>query len=151
MGNDETQEGFDQPDRTMTLVDDIKVNDGFMQIKIVGSEIKKNPKAFGKDYVVYIIHGSDNLGEFQIIRRYKEFHLFRDLLFARYPGLYIPPLPQKQFQGNKAENFVEERKFFLNLFLENLTRQSYLISTPEVQVFIRPRGECFSSLRSLER
>jgi hypothetical protein len=36
------------------------------------------------------------------------------MLFTRYPGLYIPAIPPKQANGNKAEFFIEERKYFLD-------------------------------------
>ena len=46
-------------------------------------------------------------------RRYKEFLLLREMLFSRYPGLVIPPMPPKVF-GNKAEEVISERKYFLD-------------------------------------
>jgi len=52
------------------------------------------------------------------MRRYKEFYLLREMLFSRYPGILIPPIPSKKFSGNKEDRFVEERKYFLNQFLK---------------------------------
>lgn len=45
---------------------------------------------------VYTLRGRDKFGEFEVLRRYKEFHLFRDVLITRYLGLYIPPIPGKK-------------------------------------------------------
>jgi hypothetical protein len=42
------------------------------------------------------------------------------MLYSRYPGLMIPPMPGKQLQGNKVEQFIAERKYFLNRFLAQL-------------------------------
>jgi len=64
--------------------------------------------------------------------------MIRDMLFARYPGLYIPPIPPKQTTGNKEDIFVEERSYFLDQFLKKLCDTPYLASTPEIQVFFRP-------------
>lgn len=105
----------------------------------------------GKQYVVYYIRGRDSLGEIDIVRRYSEFLLFYECLFSRYPGLYIPPVPSKQFSGNKEENFVEERRYFLDTFLKRLCQQNYLACSPEMQVFVRPKGSVIQCLKSLER
>lgn len=92
-------------------LDDIKCNDGTMEMQIVGQEIKGSGTS---KHTVYLIRGKDSVGPIDIQRRYREFHQFREILFARYPGLVIPPLPPKQATGNTAEIFVEERSYFLN-------------------------------------
>mmetsp|Transcript_36915 Transcript_36915/g.56533 ORF Transcript_36915/g.56533 Transcript_36915/m.56533 type:complete len:168 (+) Transcript_36915:352-855(+) len=104
-----------------------------------------------KGHVQYRIKGSDSLGEIDVCRRYREFHQFRDLLFSRYPGLVIPAIPPKQATGNKEESFVEERKYFLDLFLNNIASISYLARSPEVQLFLRPAAKVEDSLKSLPR
>lgn len=40
--------------------------------------------------------GMDNEGQFEVFRRYKEFHLLRNVLVQRFPGLYVPPIPPKK-------------------------------------------------------
>ena len=105
----------------------------------------------GKQFVIYYIKGRDSNGEVDVARRYREFLLFYEMLFSRYPGLYVPPVPGKQFNGNKEENFVEERRHFLDVFLKRICQQKYLACTPEVQVFLRPKGTVIQSLKSLER
>ena len=85
------------PARTLTTVDDITVNDGYLRMQIVKTELKKGTGVVNKEFTTYHIQGGDNLGEFLIARRFKEFLLFREVLFSRYPGLYIPPMPSKQF------------------------------------------------------
>ena len=60
------------------------------------------------------------MGDIDVTRRYSEFLMFYDMLFSRYPGLYIPPVPGKKFNGNKEEFFVEERRYFLDLFLKRI-------------------------------
>ena len=76
------------------MIDDILTNDGKLFLEISGKEMAKKK---GKEYVVYDIFGKDSLGDISIKRRYSEFLLLRDMLYARYPGLMIPPMPQKQF------------------------------------------------------
>ena len=89
-------------------------------------------------HVVYNIRGWDSLGDINILRRFREFYLFKEVLFKRYPGLYIPPIPPKKKNGNKIPEFVHERRFFLNMFLQTICKTMYLSKTPELQVFIRP-------------
>jgi len=80
----------------------------------------------------YRITGRDSMGEIDVYRRYREFDLFRHVLFERYPGLFIPPVPPKQATGNKEENFVEERKYFLDQFVKRIANTPYLACSPEV-------------------
>ena len=82
--------GNDKDDRRLTLIDDIKVNDGNLTLEIVNSELKKGGY---KSHIVYSIHGIDNIGKIDIIRRDSEFYLLREMLFSRYPGILIPPMP----------------------------------------------------------
>ena len=89
-------------------------------------------------HTVYTIVGWDSLGDINIKRRFKEFFLFREVLFKRYPGLYIPPIPPKKKNGNKNPEFVHERMFFLHMFMQAIAKTLYLSKTPELQVFLRP-------------
>ena len=70
----------------------IPVNNGSLKLNIVGGEMKGGGMS---KHFTYRIKGEDNLGEIDIFRRYREFLQFRDLLFVRYPGIYIPPLPPR--------------------------------------------------------
>ena len=82
-----------------------------MKIRIDESEFQGSGL---KKHTIYRVKGHDSLGDIDVRRRYNEFYLFRDMLFSRYPGLYIPAIPPKQANGNKAEFFIEERKYFLD-------------------------------------
>lgn len=63
-----------------------------MQICIEASELQGTGL---KKHTIYRIKGHDSLGDIDVRRRFNEFYLFRDILFSRYPGLYIPPIPPK--------------------------------------------------------
>jgi hypothetical protein len=43
-----------------------------------------------------LISGSDDLGTFEIRRRYNDFFYFRESLAKKWPGVYIPPIPEKK-------------------------------------------------------
>ena len=81
----------------MIAIADIPQNNGQILMKIVGSEAKNASSGIfssGK-HTSYHIVGRDSLGEIDVYRRYKEFFTFRDVLYRRYPGIYIPPIPPK--------------------------------------------------------
>lgn len=99
---------------------------------------------------MYHIVGRDCLGPVDILRRFKDFNIFREMLFSRYPGLCIPPIPQKKIQGKFDQSFVEERRYFLEQFLKAICDQSFLACCPEMQVFMRPQGLVAQSFKSLE-
>ena len=98
-----------------------------------------NPaKAKDGDYIIYTVLGIDRLGSFEIERRYNDFYILRELFVDRWPGCYIPPIPEKQSFGNTKNQFIEDRCFLLNMFLRQLARCPYLCESEEFYVFVRP-------------
>lgn len=69
-------------------------------------------------HVSYTVKGYDNEGTFEGARRYNDFFKLRHSLLSRMPGVYVPPVPPKKMIGNKNEQFLEERKYFLQRFLQ---------------------------------
>ena len=54
-----------------------------------------NPVKTG-GHIKYTVTGVDETGEFQEQRRYREFHALTTVLRTRWPGCYIPSLPDKK-------------------------------------------------------
>ena len=77
-------------------------------------ELKK--QTIGADYIEYPITGCDSEGDIAVARRYSLFDEFRTALRARFPGLYIPPLPSK----NEAPG----------LFTKDLSRSQQTLPSP---------------------
>lgn len=100
-----------------------------MKLEILAQELSGNG---ANKHTTYRIKGHDSLGDIDVTRRYKEFFLFREVMYQRYPGIFIPPIPPKQATGNQKENFVEERMYFLDQFLRKIARTYYLAKSPEV-------------------
>ncbi len=65
----------------------------------------------------YKIKGRDHIGEFEVYRRFKQFDLFRRVLYSRFLGLYVPPIPEKKAVGKTENLLVEERLYFLDRFM----------------------------------
>lgn len=57
-------------------------------------------------YVIYAIRGSDNDGSFEIYRRYSDFNNLRKVMIKRWPGCYIPPLPEKKAVVLKLNSLI---------------------------------------------
>ena len=51
------------------------------------------------NYHTYPVTGRDSLGPIECTRRFNNFFKLRDVLLIRYPGLYIPPIPNKKSHG----------------------------------------------------
>ena len=39
----------------------------------------------------------------------------------RYPGLFVPPMPEKKKVNNTKKEFVQERMFFLDRFMKDIS------------------------------
>ena len=63
----------------------------------------KNPTvmkdgALSKNYIIYDVEGKDKEGEFKVKRRFKDFFELRTKLVETWPGVMIPPLPEKKLK-----------------------------------------------------
>lgn len=46
-------------------------------------------------HIKYTISGEDSDGVFEEVRRFREFYALRNALVQRWPGIYIPSIPEK--------------------------------------------------------
>lgn len=95
--------------------------------------------------------GVDSDGPFEEARRFSEFFAFKEALTARWPGVYIPAIPEKKMMGNKDEKFIEERRALLERFMKEIAKQEYLVQSREFRVFTRERGDIEKILTSMTR
>lgn len=68
----------------------------------------------------------------------------------RWPGCYIPAIPEKQFD-NKDDSFVELRRSLLERFLRECGKYSWLIESEEFKIFARQNGEVDTVLFKMPR
>lgn len=110
----------------------------------------KNPiKVSG--HIKYTVTGVDAEGPFEEQRRYKEFFALRNTLSTRWPGIYIPPIPEKKIVGNNDDDFVEERRSLLERFMKECGKYDYVTHSKEFRVFARERGDIEKMLGALGR
>ena len=62
-------------------------------------------------HIKYTVNGVDSDGSFTESRRFREFNTLREVLLNRWPGIYIPALPEKKLvvSRDKIKNIGEQR------------------------------------------
>lgn len=115
----------------------------------VSNPIKMGSSTTG--HIKYTVVGVDSDGEFTEARRFKEFNAFRTVMLQRWPGIYIPSLPEKKFMGSKDDKFVEERRGLLERFLKEVGKIDYLVESKEFKIFARDKGDIEKVLNGLPR
>lgn len=108
----------------------------------------KNPIKSG-GHIRYTVTGLDSEGSFEESRRYKEFFALRNTLAQRWPGIYIPAIPEKKMVGNNDDGFVEERRSLLERFMKECGKYEYITHSKEFRVFARERGDIEKMLSAL--
>lgn len=99
--------------------------------------------------VKFRVQGRDSQGPFEVQRRYNEFLALNEQLNERWPGCYVPAIPEKQIFGDKEDGFIEERRQLLERFLRECAKYEFLIESKEFQVFARQPGEVQEALLEL--
>lgn len=108
----------------------------------------KNPVKAG-GHIRYTVTGVDSDGQFEESRRYKEFFALRNTLAQRWPGIYIPAIPEKKLVGNNDDGFVEERRSLLERFMKECGKYEYVTHSKEFRVFAREKGDIEKILSNL--
>ena len=102
-------------------------------------------------HVKYSVTGVDDDGEFNDVRRYREFHALADILRIRWPGCYVPSIPEKKMVGSDDTQFVEERRELLERFMKEIAKYDYIVFSKEFKVFARGKGEIDKVLYALPK
>lgn len=70
-----------------------------------------------------------------------------DKLVELYPGVIIPPLPEKQVIGRFDDDFIEYRKRALEKFLNRVSKHEKLSVSPFFETFLMASHESFQRAR----
>ena len=68
-----------------------------------------NPVKVGGHFK-YTVTGVDDEGEFNQQRRFREFNALSQILRMRWPGCYVPAIPEKKLVNNSDSEFLEDRR-----------------------------------------
>ena len=109
-----------------------------------------NPQKIGS-VVKYTVTGQDNDGRYEVVRRYNEFHTLHAVLNERWPGCFVPCIPEKQMLGDKDEGFIEERRSLLNRFMLECSKFPWILESQEMKIFARQPGEVTETLEKLPK
>ena len=100
-------------------------------------------------HIRYTVSGVDSEGPFEEARRFSQFFALKNALQQRWPGIYIPALPEKKLVGNKDDKFIEERRSLLERFMKELAKYDYLTHSKEFRIFARDKGDVEKILNTL--
>jgi sorting nexin-1/2 len=75
-------------------------------------------------------------GEFEVVRRYKDFVWLREQLCEKQKGYLIPPLPEKALLNRFNAEFLEFRRRELERFLHRISVHPVLSHSPELHKFL---------------
>ena len=101
--------------------------------------------------IKYTVTGQDSDGRFEIQRRYNDFLALNISLNERWPGCYVPAIPEKQLIGDKEDGFVEERRQLLERFIRECSKYEFIIESKEFKIFSRQAGEVNEVLEKMPK
>lgn len=88
-----------------------------------------------RSYHVYRVSSAAGTVE-HVFRRYSDFLWLRTVLVKSFPGVFIPPLPEKKVLGNKDNAFVESRRIDLQRWLQRVVVRAFLAEHESVNLFL---------------
>lgn len=124
MGPDEVDEAT-EPDNALSISID--------GTKEVGSFLKKHTEYVIKCHTTYPHFMQEDP---KVSRRYNDFVWLHQRLSERFPQCMVPPLPEKQFSGRFASDFVETRRLALQTFFNEVVRQKELATSVDLMIFL---------------
>jgi len=117
-------------------------------VEMGGIRLRKGTGVFSRmrtiTYYQVVLHPARSIAGTEpiiIFRRYSDFAWIRHLLCRKYPGIAVPPIPKKSFQGLKAkprDEFRQIRKEGLGTFLQGLIDEPVFGKDPIVLSFLHP-------------
>jgi len=95
-----------------------------------------DPEKVG-DHTLYKVVATTKGGRSHVQqRRYMHFEwLFKELV-NKYPGVVVPPIPEKKAIGRFNADFIETRRYHLERFLRKINRHPILLGSQEFISFI---------------
>ena len=102
-----------------------------------------------KGFTFYSLKGS-HVPE-DISRRYRDFDALRKKMVERWPGVFIPKLPNKKNLSNKGKKLSLIRVEMINRFLKKVSKINYLLNSEEMKLFLQNTsnfGKAFDNLKT---
>ncbi|KAJ3319879.1 Vacuolar protein sorting-associated protein 5 [Boothiomyces sp. JEL0866] len=74
--------------------------------------------------------------EFSVMRRFSDFFWLYNQLISKYPGIIIPPIPEKLQLGRFQDDFIESRRYHLEKFLQKVVLHHKLQLDDSLRFFL---------------
>ncbi|KAF4043209.1 Vps5-like protein [Phytophthora infestans] len=84
---------------------------------------------------------------FSVVRRYSDFVWIHGHLSALYPGVVVPPLPEKLLVGRFSPEFIESRRRALQLFLQRCCLHPELQHSEHLTTFLEASEDQLQAFR----
>ncbi|KAG3100634.1 hypothetical protein PI124_g10431 [Phytophthora idaei] len=84
---------------------------------------------------------------FSVVRRYSDFVWIHGHLSAMYPGVVVPPLPEKLLVGRFSPEFIESRRRALQLFLHRCCLHPELQHSEHLTTFLEASEDKLQAFR----
>jgi sorting nexin-1/2 len=100
-------------------------------------------------YVSYKVNTETDRKEFDqsrftVIKRYSDFDWLRQHLVRTYPGVIVPPLPEKSVMKKTESAFVEMRRRSLQTFLNRIANHEIVSRDETFRRFLQDSADMFS-------
>lgn len=73
------------------------------------------------------------MGVFETFRRYNDFFELHEVLVQKWPGCYLPPIPEKVLGSGNDQETVLIRKRLMEIFLTVISELPYIYYSDDVQ------------------
>ncbi|KAJ3254817.1 Vacuolar protein sorting-associated protein 5 [Boothiomyces macroporosus] len=107
----------------VSVVDPLKIGDkisGYVEYRVTTATSDPKYKNF----------------EFSVMRRFSDFFWLYNQLISKYPGIIIPPIPEKLQLGRFQDDFIESRRFHLEKFLQKVVQHHKLQLDDSLRFFL---------------
>ena len=83
-------------------------------------------------------------------RRYRDFNALRKKMVEKWPGIYIPKLPDKKKVGAKGQKISPIKIDVINRFLKKISKIKYLMELEEMGLFLHNTSNVEKTLEGIK-
>ncbi|EGC31155.1 hypothetical protein DICPUDRAFT_50356 [Dictyostelium purpureum] len=124
------------------------------QLSIIGDEARLDSVSFNA-FTVYMVNVTNQISnkQWNIFRRYSQFHDLDSNIKAAFPKIKLPKLPKKYiFKNSTNRELVEERKLLLQKYLTDLVKHPQVEESDCLISWLAPKNDPdFKSLNNPDK